>query len=429
MSTKVCVIGISAGGASSLPAALLQRVYQADVLAGGPRHLAYFSDFARERLPIGHPLEAWVEQVAAAADGGRQVVVVASGDPLFYGIGTRLLQRLGPARLEIHPYVTSLQLAFARVGMPWEDAVWVSIHARPFENLRKVLGHYAKIGVLTDTCQTPQALCRWLVDTGVDEYEVAVLENLGAADERLVRGLPEMLSGESFAPLNVVLLLRRAGWSMPPRSERSLLGTPEEAFAHRRTGDGLITKAEIRAVTLARLQPLPSDVGWDIGAGSGSVSVEWGRLLAQGLVYAIEREPNTYARLEENLRRHRAYNVIPVQGGAPACLADLPDPDGIFIGGSGGHLTSILGEALHRLRPGGRLVANFILLEHVHEAQQLVKSLQLEAELTWLSIARGRALAGKTCLDPLTPVAILSVTQAAVKAPAKGQSAMASICP
>jgi len=429
VSTKVCVIGISAAGASSLPAALLQRVEKADVLAGGARHLGYFPHSTGERLPIGHPLEAWVEQVVAAADTGQQVVVVASGDPLFYGIGTRLLERLGPARLEIHPHVTSLQLAFARVGMPWEDAAWVSIHARPFENLRKVLGRYAKIGLLTDTCQTPPALCQWLVDTGVDEYEVAVLENLGAADERLVRGLPETLLGESFAPLNVVLLLRRAKWSMPPRSQRSLLGTPEEAFAHRRTGDGLITKAEVRAVTLARLQPLPTDIAWDIGAGSGSVSVEWGRLLTHGLVYAIEREPDTYAQLLDNLRRQRAYNVIPVEGEAPECLAELPDPDGIFIGGSGGHLTSILREALHRLRPSGRLVANFVLLEHVHEAQQLIKSMGLEAELVWLSIARGKALAGKTCLEPLTPVAILSVTQSALETPPEQEAATATIGP
>jgi precorrin-6B C5,15-methyltransferase / cobalt-precorrin-6B C5,C15-methyltransferase len=429
VSLKVCVIGISAGGASSLPTALLQRVEKADVLAGGARHLGYFPDYAGKRLTIGHPLEAWVEQVAAAAEAGRQVVVVASGDPLFYGIGTRLLERLGPERLEVHPHVTSLQLACARLGMPWEDATWVSIHARPFENLRKVLGRYAKIGVLTDTCQTPQALCRWLVDAGVDEYEVAVLENLGAADERLVRGLPETLQGERFAPLNVVLLRRRAGWSTPPRAARSLLGTPEEAFAHRRTGDGLITKAEVRAVTLARLQPLPTDVAWDIGAGSGSVSVEWGRLLTQGLVYAIEREPETYARLEENLRRHRAYNVVPVKGEAPACLTELPDPDGIFIGGSGGHLPAIFRAALQRLRPGGRLVANFVLFEHVIEAQQLIKSVGLEAELVWLSVARGKALAGKTCLEPLTPVAILSVTQPAVVMPTAQEAAATTSCP
>jgi precorrin-6B C5,15-methyltransferase / cobalt-precorrin-6B C5,C15-methyltransferase len=417
VSTKVCVIGISAGGADNLPAALRGRLEKADVLAGGARHLSYFPHFAGERLPIGHPLDAWVERVAAAVNAGRQVVVLASGDPLFYGIGTRLLDRFGANQLEFHPHATSLQLAFAAVGVPWEDAVWVSIHARPFENLRKVLGRHAKIGVLTDTCQTPQALCQWLVDTGVDEYEVAVLENLGAADERLVRGLPETLLGEGFAPLNVVLLLRRAAWLMPLRPERSLLGTPEEAFAHRRTGDGLITKAEVRAVSLARLQPLPTDIAWDIGAGSGSVSVEWGRLLTHGLVYAIERQPDTHVQLLDNLRRQRAYNVIPVAGEAPACLADLPDPDGIFIGGSGGHLPAIFCAALHRLRPGGRLVANFVLLEHVHEAQQLVKSRGLEAELVWLSVARGKALAGKTCLEPLTPVAILSVTQSALVTP------------
>ena len=135
----------------------------------------------------------------------------------------------------------------------------------------------------------------------------------------------------------------------------------------------MITKAEVRAVTLARLQPLPTDVAWDIGAGSGAVSVEWGRLLSRGMVYAVERDGQTFARLQTNVHDHRAYNVVPIHAEAPACMAELPDPDGVFIGGSGGQLTAILSAALKRLRPGGRVVANFILLEHVHEAQQWAK--------------------------------------------------------
>jgi precorrin-6B C5,15-methyltransferase / cobalt-precorrin-6B C5,C15-methyltransferase len=418
VSSKVCVIGISAGGVDSLPAALRERVEKAEVLAGGVRHLGYFPAFAGEQLPIRHPLDAWVEAVAAAAEAGRQVVVVGSGDPLFYGIGTRLLARLGSDRLEFHPHATSLQLAFARLGIPWEDAAWVSVHARPFDNLRKVLGRFAKIGVLTDSCQSAEAICLWLVESGIDEYEVAILENLGSADERLIRGRPEMLLGQTFASLNVVLLLRRFDWILPPRSERALLGTPEEVFDHRRTGEGMITKAEVRAVTLARLQPLPTDVVWDIGAGSGAVSVEWGRLLTHGVVYAIERDMEMFAHLQANVRRHRAYNVIPIRGEAPACLAELPDPDAIFIGGSGGRLGAIVCTALSRLRPGGRLVANFILLEHVHEAQQLAKAQGLAADLVWLSAARSKSLAGKTSLEPLTPIAIMSITPASPAAPA-----------
>jgi precorrin-6Y C5,15-methyltransferase (decarboxylating) len=411
LSANVCIIGITAGGADSLPPELRQRAETAEVLAGGERHLGYFPHAVGERLPIRHSLDAWVEQVASAAEAGRRVVVLASGDPLFYGIGTRLVARLGADRVDIHPQATSLQLAFARLGVSWEDAAGVSIHARPFENLRKALGRYAKIGVLTDPCQTPEALCRWLVASGVDEYDVAVLENLGAPEERLVRGRPTELLGETFAPLNVVVLLRRPDWSMPPRAEAALLGNLEEKFDHRRIGEGMITKAEVRAVTLARLQPLPTDVAWDIGAGSGAVSVEWGRLLTDGMVYAVEREPRAYALLQANLQRHRAYNVAPIHGEAPQCLAALPDPDGVFIGGSGGQLGAILREGLRRLRPGGRVVANFILLEHVHEAQQVAKSQGLETELVWLSVARGKALAGKTCLEPLTPVAIVSVVK------------------
>jgi precorrin-6B C5,15-methyltransferase / cobalt-precorrin-6B C5,C15-methyltransferase len=411
VSAKVCVIGISAGGAASLSPMLQRRVETADVLAGGERHLAYFPYFVGERLPILHPLEAWIEQVAAAADDNRQVVVLATGDPLFYGIGARLVSRLGVDRVEIHPYVSSLQMAFARVGVPWEDAAWVSVHARPFDNLRKALGRYAKIGVLTDRCWTAEAICRWLVEAEVDEYEVVVLENLGSPQERMLRGQPAALMEESFAPLNVVLLLRHTDWRTPPRQEGALLGHPEALFVHRRVGDGLITKTEVRAVTLARLQPLPTDTAWDIGAGSGAVSIEWARLLAHGTVYAVEREPEIYTQLQGNLRRHRAYNVIPMQGEAPACLAHLPDPDGIFIGGSGGHLLALLREALNRLRPGGRLVANFVLLENLHEAQQLAKSMGFDTELVWLSVARSRLLAGKTSLEPLTPVVILSASR------------------
>jgi precorrin-6B C5,15-methyltransferase / cobalt-precorrin-6B C5,C15-methyltransferase len=423
VSGKVCVIGISAGGAHSLTPALRERIEKAEVLAGGERHLEYFPAFDGERLLIGPPLEAWVEAVATSADAGRHVVVLASGDPLFYGIGTRLLARLGADRLEFHPHATSLQLACARLGIPWEDAVWISIHARPFDNLRRVLGRYAKIGVLTDSCQTPEAICRWLVEAQVDEYEVAVLENLGAANERLTCGRPQALLGQTFAPLNVVLLRRRADWVSPPRGASALLGTPESAFDHRRTGEGMITKAEVRAVTLARLQPLPTDVAWDIGAGSGAVSVEWGRLLTHGMVYAVERDAETFTRLQTNVHRHRAYNVVPIHGEAPACMAELPDPDGVFIGGSGGQLGAILSAALNRLRPGGRVVANFILLEHVHEAQQWAKAHGLEADLVWLSAARSKPLAGMTSLEPLTPIAILNIATASRSAQAEEMSA------
>jgi precorrin-6Y C5,15-methyltransferase (decarboxylating) len=408
---KVCVIGISAEGAASLSPGLRQRVEAADVLAGGERHLAYFPYFTGERLPIRQALDAWVEQVAVVAGSGRQVVVLATGDPLFYGVGARLVSRLGAERVEIHPHISSLQMAFARIGVSWEDAAWVSVHGRPFDNLRKVLGRSAKIGVLTDRCCSAEAICRWLAEAEIDEYEVVVLENLGSPEERLVRGRPAELIKEIFAPLNVVLLLRRVDWPTPLRQESTLLGHPEGMFAHRRIGDGLITKTEVRAVTLARLQPLPTDTAWDIGAGSGAVSIEWARLLTQGIIYAVEREPDTYTQLQANLRRHRAYNVIPVPGEAPACLTDLPDPDGIFIGGSGGHLNALLREALSRLRPDGRLVANFVLLEHLHEAQHLAKSMGFETALVWLSVARSRPLAGKTSLEPLTPVVILSVTR------------------
>jgi precorrin-6B C5,15-methyltransferase / cobalt-precorrin-6B C5,C15-methyltransferase len=411
VSTKVCVIGVTAGGAQSLPPTLLQCVETADVLAGGERHLAYFPEFHGQRLTIRSPLAACIAQVAAAADAGQRVVVLATGDPLFYGIGARLIAQLGMERLEIHPHLTSLQMACARLGVSWDDATWVSVHGRPFEHLRKVLGRAAKIGVLTDTCCSAEAICRWLVEHEVEEYEVAVLENLGSEAERLLRGQPSALLAETFAQLNVVLLLRRSDWSLPPRSERSLLGTPESTFEHRRTGDGLITKAEIRAVTLARLQPLPTDIAWDIGAGSGAVAIEWARLLRDGMVYAVERDAQRYERLQANLRRHRAYNVVPVLGEAPTCLRELPDPDGVFLGGSGGHLPTLLHQACSRLRPGGRLVANFVLLEHVHEAQQTAKALGLDADLVWLSVARGKSLAGKTMLEPLTPVAIVRMTQ------------------
>jgi precorrin-6Y C5,15-methyltransferase (decarboxylating) len=408
---KVCLIGVTAGGAASLPATLLRRVETADVLAGGGRHLAYFPAFTGQRLALRPPLEAWIARIAEASDAGRRVVVLSTGDPLFYGIGARLIARLGLERLEIHPHLTSLQMACARLGVSWDDATWVSVHGRPFDSLRQVLGRAAKIGVLTDTCCSAEAICRWLVDHDVEEYEVAVLENLGSDTERLVRGRPAALLAETFAPLNVVLLLRRADWQMPARSQRSLLGTPEQAFEYRRTGDGLITKAEIRAVTLARLQPLPTDIAWDIGAGSGAVAIEWGRLLHGGMVYAVERDAERFERLQANVCRQRAYNVVPVLGEAPDCLAGLPDPDGIFLGGSGGHLTPLLQQAYGRLRPGGRLVANFVLLEHVHEAQQTAKTLGVEADLVWLSVSRGRSLAGKTMLEPLTPVAIVRLTQ------------------
>ncbi len=397
MSPRVQVIGVEPGARTLLPEAL-EAVHGCGLLAGARRHLALVPGFAGEIVALEGNTTRVVERIAA--DPGLRAALLASGDPGFFGIAALVLRRVPRDQVRIRPAVSSMQLAFARAGETWSDARFASLHGRPIENLAAVLGA-PRVGLFTDPGNHPGRIARFLLDAGWGSYEMVVAEDLGLPGERLRRGPPDAFVAWEGSDLNVVLLLRQGPDPRPLGP-----GLPDEGFSHDR---GLITKWEVRAVALGLLGLPRGGVLWDVGAGSGSVSVE-ACLLSPGLrAYAVERTPEGIAHIRENRRRFAAAGVVPVGGEAPGALDGLPDPDAVYVGGSGGRLARILDACWGRLRPGGSLVAAAALLETLSGLLAWARERGLEPEVTQVAAARSRAVAGRTRLAPENPVFLVKV--------------------
>lgn len=400
----VTLVGIGCDGRAGLSPRALDAVARARALAGGERHLAAFPEFAGERIALGKGLDAALSRVARLAEAGP-VCLLASGDPLLFGVGARAVTAIGADRVEILPQPSSLQWAFARIGVAWDDATLLSLHGRPRDGFLARLRRRAKVACFTDAANSPAALARHMVEHGETGWTATVCERLGEERERVRTFRPEALAAcGDVDPLNVLILQRDAGWRAPP----VIPFLPEGAFS---TRNGLITKREVRLAALGALGLAEDSVLWDVGAGSGSVAIEAALLSPEGRVHAVERDPEMLDHLQRNVRAHRTDNVRIVPGAAPAALEGLEPPDAVFVGGSGGDLAAILSRSLDALRPGGRLVVNAALLDTLDEARRTLGALGLVPEVTLVSIARGTPIAGKLRLDPLSPVHVVAVTK------------------
>jgi len=389
----VIVVGLSDGGAGSLSPATLALIREATVLAGGRRQLGFFADHKARRIEIGAAAGESVAAIRDAMDKGERVVVLASGDPLLFGIGHTLVSALGTGQVRVLPGPSSVQLAFAAIGEPWHEAVVLSAHGRPIEELLPAALSGRTVAILTDSQSTPGVIAARLRDAGMEDCRAVVCERLGGTRQRVVESSLWQLPEERFDPLNVLLLLR------DQTAARLTFGLPDDRFESVR---GQITKAEVRAVTLSKLRLAPDGVLWDVGAGSGALAVEAARLMPRGHVFAIERDPEQLACIERNCKRHGAGNVTIVAGQAPEALAGLPAPSSVFLGGSGGRLA----ELLDAIDPP--LVANLALLEHLG----LLLDRHPTAEVVQLNVARAKAMDGGRRLSALNPVWIAVVPAA-----------------
>lgn len=387
-------------GPRGLRADALEAIGAATVLCGGERHLAFFAEHPAERFTIRANLDALAARLASAGPGERPVVL-ASGDPGYYGIVPFLGARLGASRLVVLPHLSAVQLAFARLAVAWHDALVLSAHGRPLAPLLPRALAAPKVAFLTDERNSPATIATALLAAGAAAAEAHVFEHLGSAEERHTACALADLPGRAFAPLNVLIVLRSAPAAVAPAG----FGLPESAYAHR---DGQITKAEVRAVSLSKLRLIPGQVLWDVGAGCGSVSLEAAQLVPGGMVYAIERDAAQIALLQRNAATLEHAPLAIVHGEAPAALAALPAPDAVFLGGTGGQLTGTLASAGERLRPGGRLVANFATLEHLASALDWLRARGWETEIVQVSVARGSDVAGLTRLAAQHPVFVVT---------------------
>ena len=294
------------------------------------------------------------------ASAGRSVCLLASGDPGFFGIVRALGERCAPEDLEVHPAPSSVSMAWAAAGMAWDDADVVSAHGRPWEAAIAAVVGSPKVAVLTAPANPPETLGKELVSRGCGDRSVVVASRLGEADERVVRTDLQGLAEGSFDPLSVVLVV-----AAEPSSDGPSIswGRDEATFDHR---DGMITKSEVRSVVLGKLELPRGGVLWDVGAGSGSVGIEAATIAPELRVYAVERSTADAARVATNSAAAGvADRVEVVEAEAPSVFGVLPDPDRVFVGGGGLDAVTV---AWDRLRPGGVLVATFVLLDRAVEA-------------------------------------------------------------
>ncbi|MFB2893139.1 precorrin-6y C5,15-methyltransferase (decarboxylating) subunit CbiE [Aerosakkonemataceae cyanobacterium BLCC-F50] len=408
----VHVVGIGLDGASGLREEVRQIIAQATLLVGSDRHLNYFPDYSGDRIVL-KDIKATMREIRDRLQTDDVIVVLVTGDPLFFGLGRLLLAELPKEQLTFHPHLSAIQLAFNRIKVPWQDARVISVHGRCWEQLTQTLQQGAeKIAILTDHHHNPAAIARLLKSLDLaTSYQFWICENLGGMDEKVGCWSLATLPEQRFAPLNVVVLLRQTDSSGEEMDFQNLplLGLPDSSFLSYSDRPGLITKREIRLLILGELALKPGQIIWDIGAGTGSVAIEIARLFPTSTVYAIEKTAAGISLIEQNCQRFGINNVVSIHGTAPEILHHLVPPHRVFIGGSGGNLREILNFAGAQLHPQGTLVLALATLEHLTLAMQWVGEKGWEHSLLQAQLMRSVAVGSLTRFSPLNPVTILSI--------------------
>ncbi|MGW1073771.1 precorrin-6y C5,15-methyltransferase (decarboxylating) subunit CbiE [Streptomyces sp. NPDC002537] len=401
--TPVTVVGIGADGWPGLAPTAREELRRAEVLIGGPRQLGLLPpECAGERVRWPSPLRPAVPGLLAE-HAGRRVCVLASGDPMFFGIGTTLADVLGdPGRLRVLPHPSSVSYACARLGWPLDGTEVLSLVGRPLAALAAALHHGRRLLLLGAGAGTPAEVAAFLAARGFGPSRMTVLEQLGGEREHRAEGTADSWSRPPGDALNVIAVdCRRA-----PGAPRLPLtpGLPDEVFEH----DGQLTKRHVRAVTLAALAPAPGELLWDVGGGSGSIGIEWMRAHRSCRAVSVERDPVRAARVARNAEALGVPALRVVTGAAPAALAGLPVPDAVFIGG-GLTAPGLLTACWEALPEGGRLVANTVTLES--EALLTEWYRRHGGELTRLAVARAVPVGGFTGWRQAMPVTQWSVVR------------------
>lgn len=380
---KLFVIGIADTMLSTQQESLLAR----SVLIVGARRFEEMASHLPVRFLNITPLPEALAAIGSHLQQGN-VAVLASGDPLFYGIGRCLLAEFPEEIIEISPALSSVQRACALFRIPWDDALVTSLHGRTSSHLPGLLLGHAKNLILTDVNHSPDRIAGQILDylqlIGEDELKetirMMVAEDIGLATEKVFCGTLQEGSTQRFSPLNIVCLLRPAA-ALPDYR----FGLTEDLLHHSR---GLITKNEVRAATLHQLRLPEAGVFWDIGAGSGSLSIEAARANPALTVYAVEQKDEELQNIKNNIVKFRSFNIVPVPGRAPEALDRLPAPDRIFVGGSSGSLAAIIELAAARLPAGGLLVINGVIDKTVHEAPPLMEKFGFSVTTSIIGVTR-----------------------------------------
>jgi precorrin-6Y C5,15-methyltransferase (decarboxylating) len=407
----VSIVGIGDDGLDAVPETARKLILAAQLLAGNERALGLVPATEAERIVIGADLEEVVRAINGSS--AAQAVVLVSGDPLFYGLARFLCERIGNDRCEIIPHVSSMQLAFARVKESWDEAYLTNLANHSLAAVAERIRTAEKVGLFTTEECGPAQVCQALLERRIEYFTIYVCENLGSRDERVTQGTVQEIANQSFEILNVMVLVRDPEAPDRPRAlyGRGLFGNPDEVFVQSTPKHGLLTPAEVRAMALAQMGLDVRSVVWDIGAGCGSVSVEAAQLVPGGMVYAIEQDAEEVELIRENASRFDVKNLTPVLGKAPEAWSELPDPDAIFLEGSGREVVRIAEMAFGRLKPDGRLVANLISIGALEELRQSLGKHATQVQVWMINVARGTDQLERLRFDALNPTFLIAATK------------------
>ena len=394
------MIGIGEDGLSGLTPAARALIETAEVLVGGARHLGMVPDSGAERIRWERPLAATIDAIETRR--GAMVAVLATGDPMWYGIGVTLSRRFPREEMTILPQPSAFSLAASRLGWPLADCAAITLHGRPLDTVRLHLAPDRRILILSEDGATPRAVAELLTKLGWGSSQLTVLARLGGSRETVVAGEAHSWSDRRVPDLNAIAVSCIPGPGARPLPR--LAGLPDDAFEH----DGQLTKREVRAATLAALAPLPGETLWDVGAGCGSIAIEWLRLAEGRSAVAIERNAARAATIARNACALGVPGLRIVAGSAPEALESLPQPDAVFIGGGIG-TAGVLAEAWASLRPGGRLVANVVTAEG--EARLLEWHARHGGVLTRIAVSRAEPVGPHHLWRPLATVTQLAAVK------------------
>ncbi len=391
-SNRIAIVGIGEDGLAGLTASARALIDAAEVLVGGDRHLAMIDgDHPAERLTWRSPLKDTVADIAARRE--KRLVVLATGDPMSYGIGVTLGREFGKDAVTVLPAVGAFSLAAARLGWPLEDIDRLTLHGRPMAMLAGFVRPGARLLILSEDGTTPAAVASHLTVAGYGQSRIWVMEHLGGGDEAILSGTAADWSIGTCRDLNTIAIDCVAGAGATVFSRAA--GLPDEAFDH----DGQMTKREVRAATLAVLAPQPGELLWDVGAGAGSVAIEWMRL--GGKAIGIERSADRVAKAAANASALGVPLLQLVRGDAPTALDGLPAPDAVFIGG-GITATGLADLCWKKLKPGGRLVCNAVTMEG--EKALIDLHAEIGGAMTRIAVSRLEPVGPYHGWRPLMPV-------------------------
>jgi len=407
---RIPIIGIGDDGLEGVSPSAQRRIEQADILLGDERTLSLVPSNA-ERIAVGADLDEVTRRIQQS--GSKQVAILASGDPLFYGLARYLCDRLGKERFVVVPHVSSMQLAFARVMESWDEAYLSNLANHTLESVIDRIRVAETVGLFTTDKCPPPVVASALLKHGIDYFSAYVCENLGSPDERVTQGELRDIAEREFAPLNVMILVRKP--DVPDRASEKIghrvFGNPDEAFLQSKPKQGLLTPAEVRSLALAELDLGPRSIVWDIGAGSGSVSIEAAQLAPEGTAYAIEMDAEDHELIVENARRFAVSNVVAVLGKAPEAWQDLPDPDAVFAQGVDREISRLVDLACERLRPGGRAVASVSSIDNLSDLRRTMSRHAANVNVWMLNFARGTYQLERLRFDAVNPTFLLSLVK------------------